>query len=292
MVSQEEAPVKKILMSVAAFCALLAAPSLAEAAVRGFATANVNMRSGPSTGYPAVTVIPAGSPVVINGCMSSVNWCDVSFYGGRGWVSGNYVQASYRSNRVYVGPQYYRPLGIPMITFDVDTYWGRYYRDRDFYRERDRWRRYTWEPGRNPPPPPPPRWDRDRDRWDRDPPRWDRDRDNWRPGDARPPAPPRWERDRSDIRPPSWDRDRAREEWRDRNRDRAQEEWRDRERDRERARIEREQERNREQVERVRERERERVSPDGDRQRLERDSGRDRDRQRCDGSDIGCQLRR
>ncbi|MFB9953046.1 SH3 domain-containing protein [Rhizobium puerariae] len=195
---------KKILMSVAAFCALIAAPSLAEAAVRGFATANVNMRSGPSTGYPAVTVIPVGTPVTIYGCMSSVNWCDVQFFGGRGWVSGNYVEASYRSNRVYVGPQYYRPLGIPMITFDVDNYWGRYYRDRDFYRERDRWRRFTWEPGRNPPPPPPPRWDRDRDRWDRDPPRWDRDRDRdtWRPGDNRPPAPPVWNRDRD-----RWDRD-------------------------------------------------------------------------------------
>lgn len=190
---------KKILISVAALCAMFTAPSLAEAAVRGFATANVNMRSGPSTGYPAVTVIPAGESVVINGCLSSVNWCDVSFYGGRGWVSGNYVQASYRSNRVYVGPQYYRPLGIPMITFDVDTYWGRYYRDRDFYRERDRWRRYTWDRYERPAPPPPPRWDRDRDRWDRDPPRWERER--WDRD------PPRWDRDR-DRDSPRWDRDR------------------------------------------------------------------------------------
>lgn len=232
---------KKILMSVAAFCALMAAPSLAEAAVRGFATANVNMRSGPSTGYPAVTVIPAGAPVTINGCMSSVNWCDVSFYGGRGWVSGSYVQASYRSNRVYVGPQYYRPLGIPMITFDVDTYWGRYYRDRDFYRERDRWRRFTWEPGRNPPPPPPPRWEPPR--FDRDPPRWDRDRD-------------RWDRDRSDVRPvpPRWERDRAREEL-DRDRDRARLE---RDRDREREQVQRERDRDRDRAERVRERVRDR----------------------------------
>ncbi|WP_437353935.1 SH3 domain-containing protein [Neorhizobium petrolearium] len=203
---------KKILMSVAALCAMFVAPSLAEAAVRGFATANVNMRSGPSTGYPAVTVIPVGTPVTIYGCMSSVNWCDVQFFGGRGWVSGTYVQASYQSNRVYVGPQYYRPLGIPMITFDVDTYWGRYYRDRDFYRDRDRWRRYDWDRVDRRPPPPPPRWDRDPPRWDRDPPRWDRD-------------PPRWDRDRD---PPRWDRDRDRDRDRwDRDRDRG----RDRDRD-------------------------------------------------------------
>jgi len=240
--------VKKILMSVAAFCALIAAPSLAEAAVRGFATANVNMRSGPSTGYPAVTVIPVGAPVTINGCMSSVNWCDVSFAGGRGWVSGNYVQASYQSRRVYVAPDYYPRLGIPLVTFDVDTYWGRYYRDRDFYRERDRWRRFTFEPGRNPPPPPPPRWEPPR--VDRDPPRWDRDRD-------------RWDRDRSEVRPaqPNWNRDRGREEWnrdRERDRDRARLE---RERDRDREQAQQERERNRERAERVRERSRDRNQP-------------------------------
>lgn len=182
---------KKILMSVAALCALVVAPSIADAAVRGAATANVNMRSGPSTGYPAVDVIPVGAPVTIYGCMSSVNWCDVAFVGGRGWVSGNYVQATYRSNRVYVAPDYYEGLGIPMVTFDVGSYWGRYYRDRDFYRDRDRWNRYDWRRDARiaPPPPPPPRWDRD------GAPRWDRDR-SWSPGDRQPPRPPVWQGDR------------------------------------------------------------------------------------------------
>nr|WP_117196322.1 SH3 domain-containing protein [Rhizobium terrae] len=211
-------------MSLAAVCALFAAPSLAEAAVRGIATANVNMRSGPSTGYPAVVVIPAGAPVTIYGCMSSVNWCDVAFAGGRGWVSGNYVQATYRSNRVYVEPDHYRGLGIPSITFDVDNYWGRYYRGRDFYRERDRWRRYDWRSERPLPPPPPPRWDdRGPPRWDdRGPPRWDRDRDRdrWDPRDRQPPPPPVWQGDRDrDNWDRNRDRDRDRGNW-DRNRDR------------------------------------------------------------------------
>lgn len=130
---------------------LLVLPAVANAATNGFATTNVNMRSGPSTQYPAVVVVPSGAPIVIHGCLSNVNWCDVSFARGRGWVSGNYIQAGYQQRRVYVGPQYYRPLGIPLITFDVDTYWQRYYRDRDFYRERDRWR--GWDYRRELPPP-------------------------------------------------------------------------------------------------------------------------------------------
>ncbi|PDT27624.1 peptide-binding protein [Rhizobium sp. L9] len=131
---------KKLIVKIAAATLLVLAPAIAQAA-GGYSTANVNMRAGPSTRYPAVAVIPAGSSVEIRGCLSNVNWCDVEFYGGRGWVSGQYVQAVYEQRRVYVGPEYYRPLGIPLVTFSVGNYWDRYYRHRDFYRERDRWSR-------------------------------------------------------------------------------------------------------------------------------------------------------
>ncbi|MFD1745176.1 SH3 domain-containing protein [Rhizobium helianthi] len=199
-------------MAITAFCAL---PAVASAASSGIATANVNMRSGPSTRYPAVVVIPAGAPITINGCLNNVNWCDVTFARGRGWVSGSYIQATYRQNRVYVAPNYYRSLGIPTITFDVDTYWGRYYRDRDFYRERDRWR--SWDYRRDLPPPPPPGWrERDPDRdWARD-----RLRDEQRFREEQ-----RW-RDERRFREEQMQRDeqRWREErrWREQNRD-----WRD-----------------------------------------------------------------
>lgn len=148
---------KNVLL--AALCGVLALPAIAEAA-SGFSTANVNMRSGPSTAYPAVTLIPIGMPLRINGCLAETPWCDVSFAGGRGWVAGRYVQALYQQRRVYVGPQYYRPLGIPTITFDLDNYWDRNYRGRDFYRDRDRWARSPdWDRNDAPPvyrrPPPP-----------------------------------------------------------------------------------------------------------------------------------------
>ncbi|MCA1408919.1 SH3 domain-containing protein [Ensifer sp. IC3342] len=131
---------KRTLLKIAATGMLLLAPAIAQAA-EGFATANVNMRAGPSTAYPAVTVIPAGESIEIYGCLADVPWCDVEFYGGRGWVHGRYIQALYQQRRVYVGPGYYRPLGIPVVVFSFSSYWDRHYRDYDFYRDRDRWRR-------------------------------------------------------------------------------------------------------------------------------------------------------
>ncbi|GEO86360.1 MULTISPECIES: SH3 domain-containing protein [Alphaproteobacteria] len=150
-----------------------ALPGLA-AAANAYSTANVNMRSGPSTQYPAVIIIPAGSRVDIQGCMQSVNWCDVAYAGYRGWVSGSYLQTSYSQRRVYVDPQYYRPLGIPTITFSLGNYWDRHYRGRDFYRDRDRWTDGNYRPrppARDPDIRRPPAWDPDVRR----PPAWDPD---------------------------------------------------------------------------------------------------------------------
>ena len=80
---------RRHILKALAVAGLCAVPAVASAATNGFATANVNMRSGPSTRYPAVVVIPVGAPIVINGCLNTVNWCDVTFARGRGWVSGN-----------------------------------------------------------------------------------------------------------------------------------------------------------------------------------------------------------
>ncbi len=185
-----------MFLRAAAACALLLMPAAASAA-EGFATANVNMRSGPSTYYPAVTVIPVGESVEIHGCLSESPWCDVSFYGGRGWVAGRYVQAAYRSSRVYVEPEYYRPLGIPTVVFEFDSYWDRNYRGRDFYRDRARWRHdRDWHRGR----------ERDRPEWERRQVRERRDWERERERERRV-----WERERREWEP---ERDRDSDRWR------------------------------------------------------------------------------
>ncbi|MCA0254996.1 MAG: SH3 domain-containing protein [Proteobacteria bacterium] len=191
----------KFRFLAAALTAMIALPALAQAAATGFATSNVNMRSGPSTAYPAVVVIPQGARMKVYGCLSNANWCDVSFARGRGWVSGRYIQIGYGRDQYYVDRPYYRQLGIPTIRFDIDDYWGRNYRNRDFYRERDDWRRRAPRPTMdqgwdNPRPrPPQPAWGNDNQQgWDNPrPPRprqpqptWGNDyQQNW--GKRRPP---------------------------------------------------------------------------------------------------------
>ncbi|MCO6180189.1 SH3 domain-containing protein [Ciceribacter sp. RN22] len=191
---------KRLSLLAMAAVGMLAIPALADAAP-AYSTADVNMRSGPSTQYPPVLVIPYGSRVDIRGCLSSQAWCDVDYRGIRGWVSGSYLQASYEQRRVYVGPSYYEPLGIPTVVFSIDTYWDRYYRDRDFYRDRDEWRDGYYRPAvrrdvyRRPPPPP--RWDDDEEYGWREPSR--RVREPRRDPPPPPPPPVMWDDDAQPV---------------------------------------------------------------------------------------------
>lgn len=253
---------KSALMAIAATAAAFLLPAAAQAA-EGFATANVNMRSGPSTRYPAVTVIPVGTPVEIHGCLADTPWCDVSFYNGRGWVAGRYVQAQYQQRRVYVEPDYYGTLGIPLVTFEIGNYWDRYYRNRDFYRERDYYRR-----------------DRDRDRYnpDRRPRRdyntYERPRYNNTDGIV--------------IERPTRDRDRERIERRREDNARQFENEQNNRRERDRERIERRNYNSQQQFERNNNNQQRIERRNNSQQQIER--GNDRPRYRGDGGG-GCRPR-
>jgi len=60
-------------------------------AAPGYATANVNVRSGPSTGYRVVDVLQRGQSVDVQRCQGS--WCYVVKSGPDGWVSANYLSS-------------------------------------------------------------------------------------------------------------------------------------------------------------------------------------------------------
>ncbi len=156
----------KMLLGLLAVVGGFALPATADAAARAIATADVNLRAGPSTRYPAVDVVGGGDRVRVYGCLENRSWCDVGYDGQRGWMSSNYL-AYAGGPRRYTGERAIRAIEAPVISFSIGGYWDDHYRARRFYRERDR---YDGIYG--------PRYRRDRDRFeDRD--RFD-DRDDVR----------------------------------------------------------------------------------------------------------------
>jgi len=130
---------KRILLTAALAGASLAAATTAFAA-EGYVTANVSLRAGPDSGYPAVIGLRAGTPVYIQGCVDGWSWCDVSLGDDRGWVSGAYLQEEYGGRRVLVRDYGVR-IGIPIVSFVFGDYWDHYYRGRSWYGNRDRYSR-------------------------------------------------------------------------------------------------------------------------------------------------------
>jgi len=141
----------------------LASPAAFAQGMSGVVTAYVDLYAGPDLGYPTIAQLSAGTPVLIQGCTAGWGWCDVIVGGSRGWVAGTFLQYSYQSQPVYVA-DYGARIGIPIVTFSIAAYWGSYYVNRPFYRNRDYWYGRPYAP--RPPPRPP----------------------GWRPG-ARPPGP-------------------------------------------------------------------------------------------------------
>lgn len=114
----------KTLLTAAALTG--AATSVASAATPAIAVTNVNLRAGPSTVYPAVTVVPAGAPITTFGCVAGYSWCDIGFGAYRGWVAAPYIQVRYGGAPVALSAPLAPAVGITVVTFSR-AYWDRYY---------------------------------------------------------------------------------------------------------------------------------------------------------------------
>ncbi len=107
----------------------------------GYINAGVNLRAGPGTDFPRITTLQRGRQVEVRGCIQSREWCDVSFRGGRGWVSARYLDINFQgSRRGYWGNR--QRARMPIISWNMNSYWDENYRGQSFNRNRDRYRNY------------------------------------------------------------------------------------------------------------------------------------------------------
>lgn len=136
----------KTTLAAAAVLGGLMIPATASAATSAIVTADLNIRTGPGTGYQRFGTIPYGSHVTVIGCLSGYSWCDVSWAGERGWVSSNYL--AYRVDGYDPRPisSVAVSIGVPIIAFEPYDYHARWYRDRDWYS--DRYIRREWREDR------------------------------------------------------------------------------------------------------------------------------------------------
>lgn len=101
------------------------------------------MYAGPSTGYPVVGHISAGAFVTLNGCLGDYAWCEVNDGLSRGWVDPDNL-AVYQNSVPYAFYDATPWFTYPIVSFYIGDYWGRYYSNRPWYRDRYRYDRWDW----------------------------------------------------------------------------------------------------------------------------------------------------
>ena len=122
--------------AILALTAGLVLPGTAFAAALAFTTTDLNIRTGPAASYQRFGTIPEGGSVTVHGCLTGYNWCDISWSGERGWVSGNYLAYAGRRYARQPIPSVGVSIGLPVIGFSPNVYHRRYYVDRPWYRDR------------------------------------------------------------------------------------------------------------------------------------------------------------
>jgi uncharacterized protein YraI len=147
---------KHLRLLICVALAAVALPSATQAQQVAFAAKAVNLRAGPSRVYPVVAVLSQGYPLTVVGCLSNYRWCDVMAGRYRGWVYARNINYPYQSGYVPV-LSYGAKLGVGLIGFVVGNYWAEHYRDRPWYRDRDKWmhRQPAPSPAYRPQPPRP-----------------------------------------------------------------------------------------------------------------------------------------
>ncbi len=129
---------KNTLTAIAlAFAVLAPSTALAAPAV---VSGGVNVRAGPGVDYPRIGALARNTTVEVSGCIRDQTWCEVSWRGGRGWVSARYLDVSAQNGRWNIQERG-RQVGVATIDFNVRDYWDANYRSRPFYGQRAQYER-------------------------------------------------------------------------------------------------------------------------------------------------------
>jgi uncharacterized protein YraI len=127
-------------------CAVAAALPAFAAAQEAHSIKAVNLRAGPARDYPLVASLGPGTPLAVQGCTDGYGWCDVVAPGDmRGWVYAGNIAYPYQSADVPV-IGYGAMIGFPIVLFSLDSYWGSYYPNRPWFRDRGRWENHRPPP--------------------------------------------------------------------------------------------------------------------------------------------------
>jgi uncharacterized protein YraI len=133
--------------------ALLLIFSAAAMAQNAMTTEPADLYAGPDNAYPVVAQLDSNTPVQVMGCLNDWSWCDVAVEDNRGWMYSPDITYQYEGG--YVPLYSYAPsLGIVVVPFAVDAYWGHYYHDRPWYSRREEWAHRSMDHRRPPGPPP------------------------------------------------------------------------------------------------------------------------------------------
>jgi len=120
------------------FGALLLIFSAAALADNAMTSEPADLYAGPDNSYPVVAQLDPNTPIQVMGCLDDWSWCDVGVEDMRGWLYSPDITYAYEGG--YVPLYSYAPaLGIVVVPFVLDDYWGRYYHSRPWYPRREEW---------------------------------------------------------------------------------------------------------------------------------------------------------
>lgn len=135
----ENTSMHKTAIPLLAAIFLWLAPTSAMAGERAYVTNNVHLRAGPDARYPSVAILRGGERVELLGCINGWQWCEIETRDNeRGWTAAYYLRAL-RGNSGLTIIESNQYGSTRVIIYKPYDYWDSHYRNKYFYRDRDKW---------------------------------------------------------------------------------------------------------------------------------------------------------